>query len=367
MPPRPLTLDRAAGFTWRALLVGFGIVVAVVVLSRLRLVVLPVIVALLIATILQPPVEALVRRGFPRLVAVSVVLLLAVGSLVGTGFALAPSISAEFDDLGDTVQEGREQVEDFVADGPLGLDGADLDEYLERAGEEFGGRSSEIVSGVLAGAVVAFEIVAGLLLVVVLLFFFLKDGQHFTDFALRQVRREHRPLAEALGRRAWAAAGGYVRGTALVALVDAVIIGIGLLVIGVPLVLPLAILTFLGAFLPLVGATLAGAVAALVALVDGGVQQALLVTGLIVIVQQVEGDVLAPLVLGRAVKLHPVVILLVLTSGAVLGGLLGAFLAVPVAAVVVAVGSELRERGVIGPGEPDPAAAETDEPLSEPA
>ncbi len=364
MPVRPLTLDRSAGFTWRALLVGLGVVVVATILSKLRLVVLPVIIALLVATILVPAVDALVRRGLHRLVAAWLVLLLSIGSFVGLGFALAPSIASEFSDLGDTLQEGRGEVEDFVADGPFGLEGGELDEYIERAGDQFGGRSSEIASSVLAGAVIAFELIAGLLLVVVLLFFFLKDGEKLTGFFLRQVRAEHHELVGALGRRAWAAAGGYVRGTALVALADAVIIGVGLLIIGVPLVLPLAILTFLGAFFPLVGATMAGIVAALVALVDGGVSEALLVTGLIVIVQQVEGDVLAPLVLGRAVKLHPVVILLGLTAGAVLGGLIGAFLAVPVIAVVVAVSSELRERGIIGPDDPDPAPARVDEPLS---
>lgn len=355
MPASPLTLDRAARFTWRALLVGFGVVVLVVVLSRLRLVVLPLIIAFLVTTVLQPVVDALVRRRVPRLVAVWIVMLVSIGSLVGLGFALAPSIASEFSDLGETLEEGRDEVEELVADGPFGLSGGDLDEYLEGVGDQFGGRSSEIASGVLAGAVVAFEVVAGLLLLLVLLFFFLKDGERFTRFGLRQVRREHHDLACALGRRAWNAASGYVRGTAVVALVDAVIIGIGLLVIGVPLVLPLAILTFLGAFFPLVGATAAGIVAALVALVDGGVRDALLVTAVIVIVQQVEGDVLQPLVLGRAVKLHPVAILMALTAGAVLGGLIGAFLAVPVAAVVVAVCSELRERGIIGPGEQEPA------------
>ena len=351
MTTRPLTLDRAAGFTWRALLVGLGIVVLGLVLSRLRIVVLPMIVALLVATVLLPVVEALVRRRVPRLAAVWFVLLLGIGSLIGIGFAVAPSIASEFSDLGETLDEGREEVEDFVADGPFGLDGGDLDDYVDRAGEQFGGRGSELASGVLAGAVIAFEVVAGLLLLIVLLFFFLKDGERFTGFALRQVKAEHHDLARALGRRAWGAASGYVRGTAIVALVDATIIGIGLVLIGVPLVIPLVILTFLGAFFPLVGATAAGVVAALVALVDGGVSDALLVTAVIVIVQQVEGDVLQPLVLGRAVKLHPVVILVVLTAGAVVGGLIGAFLAVPIAAVAVAVGSELRSRGLIGPGE----------------
>jgi predicted PurR-regulated permease PerM len=353
---RPLTLDRAAAFTWRALLVGVGVVIVGLILSRLRLVVLPMIVAFLLATILQPVVDALVRRRVPRLAAVWLVLLLSIGSLVGIGFAVAPSIADEFEDLGDTLEEGKQEVEDFVADGPFGLEEADLDEYVDRAGEQFGGQGSEIASGVVAGAVVAFEVVAGVLLLVVLLFFFLKDGERFTRFGLRQVRREHHDLVRALGTRAWVAAGGYVKGTAIVALVDATIIGIGLVIIGVPLVIPLAILTFLGAFFPLVGATAAGVVAALVALASNGVQDALLVTAVIVVVQQVEGDVLQPLVLGRAVKLHPVVILVVLTGGAVIGGLIGAFLAVPVAAVAVAIGSELRERGIIGPGIGEPTA-----------
>lgn len=351
---RPLTLDRAAGFTWRALLVGVGVVVAVLVLARLRLVVLPMIVAFLLATVLQPVVDALVRRRVPRLAAVSLVLLLGIGSLVGLGIGVAPSIASEFDDLGETLEQGREEVEDLATEGPFGLESRDLDEYVEQAGEQLGGRGADIASGVVAGAVIAFEVVAGVLLLVVLLFFFLKDGEDFTRFGLRQIRREHHELVCALGLRAWVAAGSYVRGTAIVALVDAVIIGIGLLVIGVPLVVPLAILTFLGAFFPLVGATAAGVVAALVALVDGGVRDALLVTALIVVVQQVEGDVLQPLVLGRAVKLHPVVILIVLAAGAVVGGLIGAFLAVPVAAVTVAVASELRQRGIIGTGEPEP-------------
>ena len=359
---RPLTLDRAAGFTWRALLVGLGVVVVALALARLRLVVLPMIVAFLLATVLQPVVDALVRRRLPRMAAVWVVLLLGVGSLVGLGFVVAPSIASEFSDLGDTLEEGRQEVEEFAEEGPFGLEGRDFDEYVEQAGEQFGGSGSEIASGVLAGAVVAFEVVAGVLLLIVLLFFFLKDGERFTGFGLRQVRREHQDLARALGNRAWDAASGYVRGTAIVALVDAVIIGIGLVIIGVPLVVPLMILTFLGAFFPLVGATAAGVIAALVALVDGGVRDALLVTAVIVIVQQVEGDVLQPLVLGRAVKLHPVVILVVLAAGAVVGGLIGAFLAVPVAAVTVAVGSELRERGVIGPGEQEQAVDLTPDP-----
>ena len=366
MPARPLTLDRAARFTWRSLVVALGVYVLVFALARLRILVLPVIIALLIATVLLPLVDRLQRRRLPRLASVWIVLLGSIGLLVGLFVALAPSVAEEFGDLGPTLSQGREDLEDFIVDSPLDVERADLDRYVAELGDQLEGRGEQIFSGVLAGAVVAFEVVVGVLLLVVLLFFFLKDGATFCRFGLRQVRAEHHDLAVALGRRAWAAAGAYVRGTAVVALVDAVIIGIGLVVIGVPLVLPLAILTFLGAFFPLVGATAAGVVAALVALVDGGVRDALLVTAVIVVVQQVEGDVLQPLVLGRAVKLHPVVILGVLTAGAVVGGLVGAFLAVPVTAVAVAIGTELRARGLIGPDDPDPQLAHEPAPVSAP-
>lgn len=208
----------------------------------------------------------------------------------------------------------------------------------------------------LAGAVLAAEIVAGTLLTIVLLFFFLKDGPKITGWIRNHVSGPRRDLLETLGRRAWMTLGAYIRGTALIGVADAVLIGIGLLVIGVPLVAPLMVLTFFGAFFPLVGAVVAGLVAALVALVSGGPIDALLVVGIVVVVQQVEGDVLAPLVLGRAVKLHAVVVLLALTAGAVVAGVTGAFLAVPTAGVAAAIGNELRARRNDSPPGPLPQA-----------
>lgn len=361
---RSLTLERVAGFVWRSLLVAFGLYVLVVGLSRVQVVVLPIIVALLMATVLLPIVDWLQRRGLPRLLSTWVVLAGSVAIIAGGAYLLAPTVADEFRDLGPTVQQGWRDVQEWIASEPFGLEEAEYERYVDQALEQLQGRGDQIASSVVSGAVLAFEVLAGLLLLVVLLFFILKDAGTFTGFVMRQVRPESRDTARALGERAWQAASGYVRGTAVVATVDAVIIGVGLLIIGVPLVLPLAILTFLGAFLPLVGAVLAGLVAALVALVDGGVTAALLVVGLIVIVQQVEGDVVAPLVLGRAVKLHPVVILLVLTAGGLLGGLVGAFLAVPVTAVLVALGTELRARNIIGPGD---AVDRGPEPVSTPA
>ncbi len=335
-----------------------AVAVAVLALGRLRILVLPVIVALLLATVLVPPVDRLQRAGVPRMVAVWLVMLGSLGVLGGLVTLVAPTVSEEFADLGPTVQEGIDEVENWLVEGPLELSREEINRYRTQFVDQLQASGGSIASGVLAGAVLAGEVVAGLLLVLVLVFFFVKDGAKMCRYGLDQVREENREVAAALGRRVWAAIGGYVRGTALVAVVDATIIGVGLLIIGVPLVFPLALLVFFGAFFPLVGAVLAGSVAVLVALVSGGPGDALLALGVVVIVQQVEGDVLAPLVLGRAVRLHPVVIIGALTAGAVTGGLIGAFLAVPVAAVAVAVASELKARGIIGPGAPGASRSE---------
>lgn len=335
-----------------------GVAVAVLALARLRILVLPVIVALLLAAVLVPPVDRLQRAGIPRLVAVWLLMLASLGLLAGLVVLVAPTVSDQFTDLSSTVQEGVDEVENWLVEGPLELSREEINRYRTQIVEQVRASGGSIASGVLAGAILAGEVIAGLLLVLVLVFFFVKDGEKMCRFGLDQFRVENQEVLAALGRRVWATIGGYVQGIALVGLADAVIIGIGLLIIGVPLVLPLSLLVFFGAFFPLVGAVAAGAVAVLVALVSGGPTDALLALGVVVIVQQVEGDVLAPLVLGRAVQLHPVVIIGALTGGAVIGGLIGAFLAVPVAAVAVAVASELKARGIIGPGAPSVARSE---------
>jgi predicted PurR-regulated permease PerM len=195
---------------------------------------------------------------------------------------------------------------------------------------------------VLSGATLAVEVVTGGLLSLVLTFFFVKDGDRIGNWFARQAGSRGDDV-RAVGRRAFETLGAYLRGQATVGLIDGVFIGIGLAVVGVPLAVPLAFLVFLGAFLPIVGAFLSGLIAALVALVSKGLVAALIIVGITIFVQQLEGHVLAPLVLGRAVKLHPVVILLALTGGGVVGGIIGAALAVPAVAVVTSVGSYLRE------------------------
>lgn len=348
-----------------------GVIVVVVALARLRVLVLPMIVALLLSTVLVPPVRRIQRTGVPRILATWLVLLGCVGAVVGVLVLIAPSVVGEFRDLVPTAQAGVDQVENWLVDGPLQMSRAEIDRYSDQILEQVRSSGDRVISGVLAGAALASEVAAGVLLTLVLLFFFVKDGEKICGFGLRQVRPEHQDLARALGRRLWAAVGGYMRGTAAVAMVDATIISLGLVLIGVPLVLPLGVLTFFGAFFPLVGAVFAGIVAVLVALVSGGPTDALLTLGVVLVVQQIEGNVLAPMVLGRAVRLHPVVIIMALSSGAIVGGLIGAFLAVPTTAVAVAVATELRDRGVIGPRsttetEPTEVVVHMGEPAGDP-
>jgi predicted PurR-regulated permease PerM len=273
----------------------------------------------------------------------------AVALFAGLIALLAPQVAGELDEVGASLKAGSERVLSWLTTGPLDLDEEQIDRFVDTAAERLRENSSRITSGVVAGAVVIGEAITGLLLTLVLLFFFVKDGDKIGAWFLHLFAPERRELVRKMGARGWEALTGYVRGTATIAFVDAVLIGIGLLIIGVPLVVPLMVLTFLGAFFPLVGAVLAGAVAALVALVTSGPLDALLVVGVVTVIQQVEGDVLQPIVMGRSVKLHPLAVLMSLTAGAILGGIPGAFVAVPVTAVIASAIGVARSHGSAAP------------------
>jgi len=217
-----------------------------------------------------------------------------------------------------------------------------LDGYVRGAVDRIGSNASPIFSQILSGASLALEAVAGLLVAFVLTFFFIKDGERICAWGLGLVPEGRRELAGRLGRRAFATLGSYVVGSAVLGLAEGLAIGVGLALIGVPLAVPLAVLAFLGAFFPLVGSLASGAVAALVALVNGGPVDAVLVVALVVAVNQADAHILQPLFMGRVLRLHPVAIVIALTTGTVAAGLLGTFLAVPLTAVGVALVGEAR-------------------------
>lgn len=338
----PGWLSRSAAVSWRLLVVAAVIGVLGYLLVYLRLVVLPVIVALFLSTLLVPPARWLRGHGWPPLAATWAVIGGAILVIAGASAALTPQIGPEIGTLRARVTTGLDDVQRWLREGPLHISDTQLSDLLDRARQEVQTNSRALTRGALSGATLAVEVLTGALLSLVLTFFFVKDGERMGNWLARQAG-SRADDARAAGRRAFETLGAYLRGQATVGLIDGVLIGIGLAVVGVPLAVPLAFLVFLGAFLPIVGAFLSGLAAALVALVSEGPVAALIIVGITVVVQQLEGHVLAPLVLGRAVKLHPVVILLALTAGGVVGGIIGAALAVPAVAVVTSVGSYLRQ------------------------
>ncbi|HEU4488130.1 MAG TPA: AI-2E family transporter [Actinomycetota bacterium] len=339
---RPALLDSAASASWKFLAVAAAGAVVLFALVQLRVVVFPVIAAIFLSTLIHPVVTLLQQRGLPRLPSVALAMAGALGLLAGLVALLAPQVANEFGTLSEDVRSGSRQVIQWLSRGPLELTRTELDRYFDRALSQLETNSSTITSGVLAGAIKLGEVVVGIILSLVLTFFFVKDGAAMFSWLTSHFEERRQRSLNLLGERLWETLGAYLRGLAIVGMVDAVLIGIALMLIGVPLVIPLAVLTFFGAFLPLIGATVAGVVAALVALVSGGVVDALLVGAAILVIQQVEGHVLQPVVLGRAIKLHPVVVLLSLAAGGVLGGIAGAFLAVPIAALATVVGSHIK-------------------------
>lgn len=329
------TLGKAGSRAAQILLITTVLVGIIWLMLRVSVVVVAVLVALILASAVYPVVSWLKRKGWSSVLATItafVGILVLVGGVV-TGIVLA--VTNEWDELVSSAQEGWEELQQFVMDGPLPVDTGTIDAALQEAGEFL--TSDAFLGGAASGLSAATEVVTGLVLIVVVLFFFLKDGPRMWNFLLRWFAPATRNKLIDSGDHAVEVLGGYVRGTAIVALVDAVFIGIGLFILGVPLALPLAVIVFVGAFLPIIGATLAGTLAALVALVTDGLMSAIIVVAIVVMVNQLEGNLLQPVVMGRTLKLHALVVLLALTVGTLTGGILGAILAVPLTAVAWAV------------------------------
>lgn len=337
-PSVPTGLVVAAGIAWRLLLLtGVALLLGLVAL-RLRLVVIPFALAVALAAILWAHAGRL-ARVMPRSLAALLVTVSSTALLGSVIYLVVRAITEQYDELLLSTQGGLDQVQDLLA--RLGVDRDRLKELQTQAFTALDTNQERITAGVLSGATVLAEVVAGLLLTVVLLFFCLRDGRQMWEWAVGVVPGIG-PKVDLAGRAALGTLSGYLRGTALLGAFDAVFIGLALLVLGVPLVVPLSALVFLGGFIPLVGATLTGAVAVLVALVTEGPVTAGLVLLAVVVVQQVESQVVAPVVLGRTLELHPVAVTTALTAGAVLGGVLGAAASVPVVASIWAVVRALR-------------------------
>ena len=336
---------RIGIYAWALVGIGLALWGLEQVVALVSVVVTPLILALFPAAILYPPTRAL-KQFMPDALATLLVLLVFFGALAGLFTWLAPQVMDEFDNLTSDLQSGIDQLQDFVESGPFGLPEVETSQLVDQARERLTGSGigSRLGSSALSVASSAATFGTSLILMLFALFFYLKDGP-FLARALRNVfPRRFRADAAQIGTRAWNTVGGYIQGQLLIALIDAVFIGIGLLILGIPLAVPLAVFIFFGALFPIIGAFAGGALAVVVALASSGFTDALIVLAIIIGVQQLEGNVFAPVILGRAVELHPLVTISVLTAGAILLGVLGAFLAVPVTAAVFRAADYLRER-----------------------
>lgn len=337
----PAWLHRSAAVAWRLLVVGAAVYFSWQVLQRISVVILAAVLALFPASLMWGPVKALKRRGWRPLLATWTMLLVAVLVLVGLGFLIIPALVDGLEPLTADLGAAYEDFLDWLTEGPLGLSEAEVSRYADTLAEQLREQLGNLGSGVLSGAAALVEGITGLVLAMIVAFFVLKDGDRVANKLFERLSPETAGRVRRGGRVAWSTLNRYVKGLALVGLVDATAIAIGLLILDVPLVAPLAILVFLGAFFPVIGAFISGLFAVAVALVNGGLTDALIVLAIVVAVQQLEGDVILPLIFGRSMQLHPLVILLAIAIGGVAFGIIGAFLAVPIAAVVIAVNQEL--------------------------
>ena len=329
----PYGIRIAASWAWRLgliLLVGGALVW---LLSHISFLIIPVLVAALLAGLLNPVVGWLKSYRIPSGLAVAMTVLGFIGLIAGALALVGRQLWAGFGELWSESLAGVKKIQDWLSDGPLHLTADQMDQYLKEATSALQDNTSSIVSGALSFGSTAGHFAAGLILALFILIFFLLEGDRIWVFLVRLLPRKARAAAFGAGRKGWTSMVSYARIQMFVAFVDAVGIGVGAAIIGVPLALPLAVLVFIGSFIPVVGALVTGAIAVLLALVANGPVNALIMLGIVLLVQQLESHILQPLVMGKAVALHPVAVILTVAAGSYLAGIPGALFSVPILAV----------------------------------
>ncbi len=350
----------ASEWTWRLGVIALGIYGLSLLFREFSNIFVPLVISLLIAALLHPLVDRL-GRVIPRGLAALVALLGTLAFVVALLALVGQQATSGFPELRDQALAGLDEVRTWLATGPLNLDASTLAGYVNQAEDAASANQSTIVSGALGVASTATHLVEGLFIALFATFFFLASGRRIWAWLLRMFpQRAQQPLDDA-ARSGWVTLSHYVRATVVVAFIDGVGIGVGAALLGVPLALPLGVLVFFGAFIPIVGALLTGALAVLVALVANGLVTALLVLGVVLLVQQLESHVLQPFLLGKAVNVHPLAVILAIATGAALAGIVGALFAVPAVAVANTMITSLAHRGRDDPGA---RIAEEDAPLA---
>ncbi len=347
-PPVDRRVDRLAAYSWRLLVIGAAALAAVWLARLLSPVLIPAVVALFLTRLLTPISDRLRRHVRPGLAAAAAMLAL-LGVLVGISVLIVPPLADEIASLDETVTLALDDIEDWlVSDSPYDVSREAIDRLRTQAAERFDDFVHASGGQVVDGVTLVAEAIAGLFLAALFTFFLLRDGPRFATWLHERLAPTQREPARRAATRGWFILGRYMRGAAILGIVESVAIGVALFASGGGLVAPVMILTFLAAFVPILGAVIAGVTAVLVGLVTGGVATAVIVGVIALAVQQLDNDILAPWIYGRALSLHPVVILVSVVAGGALFGVYGTLLAVPVVAVAVNVGQELRTPGPAG-------------------
>jgi predicted PurR-regulated permease PerM len=341
----PYGLRVSAAWAWRLLLVGVVIYLLGKGFVMFQLLVVPVLVSLLLVALVRPIQQGLARtgerRGLPSSLAALLTVLIVLALVAALMTLIGQQVATGFSGLRDDAADGLTELQKQLANSPLRLTNAQLDSYVQQASEALRGNSGTVVSGALTVTATAGHVLTGFFLVLFSSYFFLSGGEGIWGWVVGLFPRSVRPRVRGAGVRAWATLTSFVRATMVVALVDGLGVGIGAAILGVPLALPLGVLVFLGAFVPIVGALVSGSVAVLVALVSGGPVEALIMLAIVIGVQQIEAHALQPFLLGRAVQVHPLGVILAIAAGVLLAGIVGALFAVPLVAVVNVVVSYL--------------------------
>ena len=338
------TLARVTAVTWRLLVLAVAVVALVTLVTKVWVIFLAITVAILLSSVFVPAARWLERQAVPRTLASLAPVLALVAAVAGAAAFAGPQITDEFGEIGTLGTEALDRVEGWLTDGPLYLSDGQVEDVANELRSAIGGQSERIATGIVGGASLALELVGAVVLALVLAFFFTKDGERLFGGLMSFLTEESARTVQEGAHRSWTALRGFLLGSTVDGIAEAVLKALLLLVLGVPLVLPLALITFLGGFLPFIGAILAGLISAAVALAAVGPGTALLVIIGSIVIQNVEGYVLQPLIMGHAVRVHPAVILIVVTTMGLLWGILGAFLAVPAVTVARALVAFWRER-----------------------
>jgi predicted PurR-regulated permease PerM len=346
----PWGLDLAAAWAWRLLVIAAAGYLIMWLVGFFAVIVLPVVVALLIAALVTPVVRLLARHGIRRSIGAALVVVSGIAFVAALLTLAGSQVAGGASDLADQVVKGLDEITRWLKEGPLHATDSQINEYIndiQTAVTEWGQDRERLSQVTELGSTIG-HVVAGFFIVLFSLYFFLADGERIWSWVVRIAPRVARERVDSSGRVAWNSLTQFVRATVIVALVDSIGIMIVAAILGVPFVLAIGVLVFLGAFVPMVGATVAGTVAVLVALVDQGPWTALLMLGGVILVQQIEGHVLQPFLMGRFVSVHPLGVIVAIGCGVIVAGIPGALVAVPLAAALNAVVEHLAASTAIG-------------------